>query len=421
MLETIRAYAGERFAAAADTEAVYERHYRHFLALAQRHGRERALWGTSRKEHLAELDADTDNLNVALGWAVRQATAEPALAMCEALGTYWLTRVRYQEAVGWIDRALELPGADTHSAARTRALCFKAWALWPLGRGAEQLGVMAKAETSARAIADPALLAQVLQARSSHEGSHGGGWDVAEALAEEALDWARAGGDEWWGAMAATAHAMVAENAAELRRRVDRAASMLGEVGNVFFLADLLASAAYTALCLGSDHDAREFVRRAIPLTQGLDNPYRWMLLRGNDALAALFTDDVDAAREAFSEELTLCRALVVRPFASEGLAGLAATATVHHDHHDLDRAARLYGAADGQRYGEPKDRVSARLHTIYFEPARARHGADAWDSAVAEGAALGFEEAIAYALDEPRAFTQPETTQQEPPDKLAH
>ena len=45
MLETIRAYAGERFAAAADVEAVRERHYRYYLALAQRHGTERALRG----------------------------------------------------------------------------------------------------------------------------------------------------------------------------------------------------------------------------------------------------------------------------------------------------------------------------------------------------------------------------------------
>jgi len=418
MLETIRAYASERFAAGPDTEAVGERHYRHFLALAQRHGAEQALWGINRKEHLSTLDADFDNLHVALRWAVRQATAESALAMCAALGIYWLTRDRYAEAVDWIDRALDLPGADAHSAPRVRALCFKAWALWPLGRRAEQPAVMAEAETSARATADPALLSQVLQARASHEGSHSGDWDVAEALADEALRCARVAGDQQWGAMAAKTHAMVSQNAAELRRRVDRAASLLGEVGNVYYLADLLTSAAYVALTHGSDRDAREFADRAIPIARELDNPYIWMLVRGNDALAALFTDDSDRAREAFSEELTLCRELVVLPFASEGLAGLAATATVHGD---LDRAARLCGAASSHRYGEPEDRVDERLRTSFFEPARARRGADAWDRAVGEGAALGFEDAIAYALDEPRALTQPGATQRKSPDKMAH
>ena len=73
MLETIRAYAGERFAAAADAEAVRERHYRYYLALAERHGTERALWGAGAREHLARLDAEIDNLHAALGWAVAQA------------------------------------------------------------------------------------------------------------------------------------------------------------------------------------------------------------------------------------------------------------------------------------------------------------------------------------------------------------
>ena len=61
---------------------------------------------------------------------------------------------------------------------------------------------------------------------------------------------------------------------AELRERVDRAASLLDEVGDVYHLADLLASAAYGALCMGSDRDAKEFVDRAIPIARELDNPY---------------------------------------------------------------------------------------------------------------------------------------------------
>jgi predicted ATPase len=47
MLETIRAYAAERLTAAGGEQAVGERHYRFFLALAQRHGSDRALIGES--------------------------------------------------------------------------------------------------------------------------------------------------------------------------------------------------------------------------------------------------------------------------------------------------------------------------------------------------------------------------------------
>jgi hypothetical protein len=198
--------------------------------------------------------------------------------------------------------------------------------------------------------------------------------------------------------MAASASAMAARSAAELRERVDVASSLLAGVGNVYHLADLLTSAAYTALCQGSDRDASELLARAMPMVRRLENPYLWMLLQGNVALTALLTGDSDAARAAFDEELRLCRELVALPFASEGLAGLAAVAAVRDE---LDRAARLYGAGGAHRYGQPQDPVDVRLHARYFEPARNRHGADAWDAAAREGAALSFEDAIAYALGE--------------------
>ena len=70
----------------------------------------------------------------------------------------------------------------------------------------------------------------------------------------------------------------------------------------------------------------------------------------------------------------------------------------------DDDRAARLAGAAEAHRYGEPGDAVQDRLNATFFEPARERHGTDAWDAAVDEGGALSFADAVAYGLEEARA-----------------
>lgn len=123
------------------------------------------------------------------------------------------------------------------------------------------------------------------------------------------------------------------------------------------------------------------------------------MLLRGNFGLAALLTGSTDAARQAFREELTLCREMVFLPFASEGLTGVAAVSAVHADDH---RAARLVGAAAEHRYGKSKDPVDARLDATFFEPARTRYGADAWNAAAREGSALSFSDAIAHALEDP-------------------
>jgi hypothetical protein len=96
-----------------------------------------------------------------------------------------------------------------------------------------------------------AILARVLYSRAVQE-SYAGQLDVVSTLAEEALACASAAGDQWAIAMAAWARAQAAGSAAELRERVDRAASLLEEAGNVYHLADVFHNAAYRALCTTS-------------------------------------------------------------------------------------------------------------------------------------------------------------------------
>jgi hypothetical protein len=76
--------------------------------------------------------------------------------------------------------------------------------------------------------------------------------------------------------------------------------------------------------------------------------------------------------------------------------------------HGDAKRAATLVGAADAHRYDKSEDPVEARLDETFFEPARARSRIDAWNTAAREGSTLSFEDAIAYALEEPRAWARP-------------
>jgi predicted ATPase len=398
MLETIRAYARERFASAADVEAVREDHYRYYLALTRRHGTERALRGAGAGERLARLDAEIDNLHAALGWAVAQPSAEQALAMAAALGCYWEMRDRYTDAVDWFEQALSLPGADAHPALRVRALRTKANCLWRAGRRAEEPAVVAELEAIARRLGDPVILSQALQLRV-HREIDAERLDVADALADEALHWARAADDDWEIAEASRGKAIAASSIADLRERVETAASLLADVGNVHELANLLTDAAYAALCLGSERDATGFAARATPITRALDSRYVRMINSGNLGLAALLTGETDSASHAFREELTLCRETVVRPVAFEGLRGLAAVAVVHGD---AKRAATLVGAAGAHRYDRTEDPVEARLEGAFFEPARTRYGTDVWNAAAREGSTLTFEDAIAYALEEP-------------------
>jgi predicted ATPase len=396
MLEMIREYAAERFAAEADAEAIRARHFGHFLTLAERHATEQALWGADRERHLALLDADVENLHAALSWALSRADVGRALTLCAALGRYWDIRGRNADAVRWIDQALALPGAFAEPRLRARVLRDKARCVFPLGRLAEQPELMREAEAIARAMADPAELSDVLYARALQLAAKDRDLEPVIGMTDEALLCARAAGDPWRVALALHARAMASRDMADLREHVEVAAAHLESVGNLVFAVDLFAAAAYVALCESSDADAVEFIRRATDKSWELDNPSLRMLLEGNTGLAALLTGDADAARDAFREELELGRELAALPFAGEGLNGLAAVAVVRGE---LERAAWLCGAAESHRYGKPRDRVDERLRTTFFAPARARLGAEAWDGAARRGAAMGFEDAIAAAL----------------------
>jgi hypothetical protein len=241
------------------------------------------------------------------------------------------------------------------------------------------------------------ILSQALQLSVVHE-LNAERLDVADARADEALHWARAAGDEWEIAQASFGKAIAASSIADLRDRVETAASLLSEIGNANQLANLLTSAAYAALCLGSEHDATDLAARTTPIARALDDPLLQITNSGNLGLAALLTGETETASRAFREELTLCRDMIVRPQVFEGLRGLAAVAVVDGD---AKRAAILVGGAGAHRYDNPQDPVQARLDEEFFEPARTRCGADAWDAAVRDGSALNFKDAIAYALEE--------------------
>jgi hypothetical protein len=151
-------------------------------------------------------------------------------------------------------------------------------------------------------------------------------------------------------------------------------------------------NAGYNAIKAGRPEIAAPFLAQALPLARELGDPVNMAVTRGNVGLEALFADDLDRARDAFDEQLRLCREHVVMHLASEGLGGLAAIAVRRGD---PDRAAPLLGAATAIGSVADAD-VNAQLEQRFFAHARRAPG---WNDAHAAGARMGFEEAIAFAL----------------------
>ena len=86
MLETLRQYANEKLVEAGESDALRDRHLEYFLNLAET--AEPHLIRPEQLEWLAKLDADYENLRLALEWAMSKESAEPSLRLCAALGTF---------------------------------------------------------------------------------------------------------------------------------------------------------------------------------------------------------------------------------------------------------------------------------------------------------------------------------------------
>jgi predicted ATPase/class 3 adenylate cyclase len=122
MLETMRQYANEKLVEAGESDGLRDRHLTYFLDLAE--AGEPHLIRPEQLEWLAKLDADYENLRLALEWALNKEHAEPSLRLCAALGWFWTVRGYWMEGSKWLKEAISKPSQASKSEeiVRVRAL-----------------------------------------------------------------------------------------------------------------------------------------------------------------------------------------------------------------------------------------------------------------------------------------------------------
>ncbi len=123
---------------------------------------------------------------------------------------------------------------------------------------------------------------------------------------------------------------------------------------------------------------------------------------------AALLRGDPERATTLYAESLELKRELGEKPLLvkltvalPETLDGLACVAVAKGE---TERAVRLFGAT--RALHEPvRDHTTTREYAALREPylaaTRSQLSEEAWEAAFAEGRAMGFEEAVEYALSD--------------------
>ena len=394
MLETIRAYAGERLDRESDAAEIHRRHAEQCLALAER--ADPALYTRDEADWLPRLDAEVDNLRAALDWSISGGAPEIGLRLAGALARFWVIRGRFGEGLTWVEAALAAAGAEAPIEDRACALRVSAHLLEGEGSAYDRGGLLGEARERAeralelsREAGEPGGIAQALLIACEFEVAGTLPQRRRRKLAEEALTHARRAGDRRLEALALMDRAL-AVGAGPGTDEFDEVEAALRRLGSTRHLLGLYNSAAYNSIKEGRPEAARRALEPAVPIVRSLGDPRPAIFLEGNIGLEALFSGDHERARIAFEKQVRLCAREGEEALAAEGLGGLAAVAAVEGD---PERTARLLGAAEAIGSVGDAD-VIERLERDFLAAARERLGDAKWSSAYAAGTALGLHEA---------------------------
>jgi hypothetical protein len=158
----------------------------------------------------------------------------------------------------------------------------------------------------------------------------------------------------------------------------------------------LQTSLTYNALVHDDLAAAQRLTPEAFRLAETVGDPFVQCLAQGNVGLVMLLTGDSARAAQAFNRELRLANQNRYEGHRYEAISGLAAVAAARGED---ELAAQLLAAAEA---GEPERHPAAlnrQLEQRCFDPARARLGERAWQTARAAGAQLTPREATEVAL----------------------
>ena len=395
LLETIRLFAAERLAEAGDIEAaaVAAAHCAHFLAVAEQAAA--YLTGPEQGSWLARLDADQANLRRAAQHAAgRPDETAVVLRLGVALGRYWWTRTREQEALGLLVPVLRQPGARTDPSLYAAALATAAVLAWFID-AATARHLAEQAVEVARQLGDDRLL---ISALASLCGAcyFAGEPETGRPFGQESVERARRLGDDVLLGVSLRGY-LLTINPARALQLVAEAIACTERSGDHLTNGILHNNAGWHALIAGDVPAARAHLEAAAQAGQQIGYQNRFVM--ANLGWLLRTEGDSDGARSTFEAVLRMSRRNGDNLNMASAILGMALLAG---DAGDWDRAAVLAGAAQAfqDRTGNPwHEEFEARYRRDSLDQARAHLGDEQLERAYAQGMALSLEKAFDLAL----------------------
>jgi len=264
LLDTIRTFASRHLTASYEAHDLQRRHAQAYLDLAERAapnlpGREQAVW-------LDRLEAEHDNLRVALRWAIEDQDAEVALRLGIALWRFWYMRAHLEEGRSAMTEVLDRFNDGVPAELRMRGLeAMGGLHYWSADSAAAKVLYLAQLE-AAEAIGNALGRADALF-NLSFPTAIEADFPTAESLVDRAAELYSEAGDDRAVARTLWARAMLrhftgqAEEAADILRH---ALERYAELGDDYYSALAAETLSWTALGLGHRDEAVQWSVRSL-------------------------------------------------------------------------------------------------------------------------------------------------------------
>ncbi|MEJ2350383.1 MAG: BTAD domain-containing putative transcriptional regulator [Anaerolineales bacterium] len=158
MLETIRAYAGDKLKRSGEYDQIRWRHMAFFIQLVE--FTEPMLNGADQEQWIGHLEDEYENIRMAVDWALKVGDQAPerALQLVGGLKHFWDIRGRISEPRRWARRALSQAGDQRKSLAGAKTLHLAGWYAAEQGDIEEAYALLGEALEICREIGAPARL-----------------------------------------------------------------------------------------------------------------------------------------------------------------------------------------------------------------------------------------------------------------------
>jgi len=421
MLETIRQYSREKLVEANEAEQIGDRHLTFFTREAEWLGPR--FLGPDQVRWYAKAEVELDNLRAALEHSLSPTRVGDGMRMGRALHRYWVARVYWREANGWLKRLLAVSGTEDNTPLRARTL-------FVIGHITNYYD-----PTEARSFAEDSL--RLARSLDYKEGIIDALWlmgwlnypkldGAAVPYFEESIERARAI-DHVFGAVHAYAwygpykigvgdyegaKLALREGMAQAERVGDyfakkwtppEGASKVERIGgDATLLGRCAGNLGLVAMLQGDFAAAKSYLDQSLALVKGADNRNSIAETLWLQGRLALRQNDFDPALHHFKDSLALYRTYTTSVWVTRDLVYIAIS---HVARDQFTIAAQLIGALDARdkAFGSINAHLDSRASIAEYQGAvenlRARMPAAAFDAAWKAGHALTVEQSIELAL----------------------